>query len=346
MEHSFKKRIEKLKNTNIEDAAMIVSSPFQALCAIEAINLFKIKRPVFYVQGSGIGNDMTRDFLKEQGYKIVIIEETYKAINVILKYGHHKKYQYIFVGDYFSAGDFLLSTLWTKFAADIIYLDDGNSTLSILPPVCRKRLNNGSIIKRLYYRVFLLYKDIKHVHRTFFSFYDLENEAFPYPVINNSFLELRHGFQCVEPSDIYIIGTNTSSIGWSSDAYEEYLKIIKLYAAKKYPNSIIYYCPHRRDQNAYDIECAHQGIEIYRTKISVEVDFVSSGIYPKVIFGFGSTAMLTIKKIFPNTIVVDFIFHCSNPDLVAEYRPIEKVYHENGIKVMEIDKLNKQECLD
>ena len=116
--------LKSMKCADIDEAAIFVSSPFQALCALEAINEFKVKRPVFYLQGHEISYEMTRKYLIKNGFTYIDVAETSNAFEAIKIHHRHKKFQYLFVGDYFSCGHFLLSMLWSKINATIVYLDD------------------------------------------------------------------------------------------------------------------------------------------------------------------------------------------------------------------------------
>lgn len=330
--------LKRLKCTNIDEAAIFVSSPFQALCALEAIKEFKVRRPVFFIQGHEVSHEMTRNFIVKNGFSYINVSETSNAFEAIKIHHRHKKFQYLFVGDYFSCGHFLLSMLWSKINATIVYLDDGNSTLSLLPPTSRKRLNSGSSPHKIFYRLLELYKNLKGIRRVFFSFYNLTDRGFPYPMITNYLSILKTDDIVSRKYGIYIIGTNSSQIGWAREKYVDKLRIIRDYA-RKYSNDPIYYCPHRRDERNYQKELQKLGCLLYETDVSVEVDFVSNKIYPFMVFGFGSTAMLTLKMLYPETVFYNFVFHSQNQQEESEYRIIEDEYKTFGIKVMEIEQL-------
>ena len=80
---------------------------------------------------------------------------------------------------------------------------------------------------------------------------------------------------------------------------------------------------------------------MHNTEVSVEIDFVTNDIYPLVVIGFGSTALLTLKYIFPKASIIDLVFHHSDDALVKEYRSIEQEYRKQGISVVELDDLCK-----
>lgn len=330
--------LKRLKCTNIDEAAIFVSSPFQALCALEAIKEFKVRRPVFFIQGHEVSHEMTRNYLAKNGFTYINVVETESAFEAVKIHHRHQKFQFLFVGDYFSGSHFLLSMLWSKINATIVYLDDGNSTLSLLPTTGRKRLDSGTFSKKIFYQILVLYKDLKGIRRIFFSLYNLTDRGFPYPIITNNLSILRTDDIASRKYGIYIIGTNSSQIGWAREKYVDKLRIIRDYA-RKYSNDPIYYCPHRRDERNYQKELQKLGCLLYETDVSVEVDFVSNKLYPFMVFGFGSTAMLTLKMLYPKTVFYNFVFHSQNQQEESEYRIIEDEYKAFGIKVMEIEQL-------
>ena len=326
-------------NNSIQEAAFLVASPFQALCAIEAISFFKVQKADFYILPEGVSSKMTFDFLLKQGYKGELMPS--EGNSYLLKWikKGHKKYDYIFIGDYFF-GNVLYTWLWTNRGAFIIYLDDGNSTLGLLPPVQRNRFGAyESFKKRISCRVYSFLKDLKRVHRCFFSMFELEGRGFPYPAIKNNFEVLKSGIHDTPMKGVYIIGTNTRDLGIEKNSFIKNLECIKNYISQHDLQDSIYYCPHRRDENNYDKELKKLGMMIFTTQVSVEVDFVQQRLYPLYVFGFGSTAMLTLKLLYPKANIINFIMHTNSRELDAEYRGLEKEYSRYGIPEVEIDHL-------
>lgn len=319
----------------IEEAAILIASPFQALCSLEAIAELGIMKPDFYVFGSDQSAEMTGRFLTKKGHEFHRVDITKNAIEAIKLNRKYPKYKYVIVGDYFSENFFLMSMIMIERKGYIIYVDDGNSTLSMIPPAARRRLVfNRS--KNIFYKFLLLLKNLKQLKRYFFTFYELENKEFPLPIIKNSLTSIRNGHNGI-PHGVFIIGTNSSQLGHQKSEYIGELKTILHYFNCKYPDENIYYCPHRRDLNEYDEVCKILGIELFNTEYSVEIDFAMRGISPKSVIGFGSTALLTLKYMFPDSTIIDIIFHHEDKSLVKDYRVIENEYRNIGIKVLEIE---------
>lgn len=330
-----------MQKINKDNVAIIVSSPFQAICAIEAIKKFDLYSCSFYLPGNDRSIQMTMDFLEHRGYMYVNIENTTSALRLIKKNNNYKKFDTVLVGDYFAANHFILSLLWTKRNSTIIYVDDGNSTLSLLPPFSRKRFNEGSNIRRLFYRLLLLYYKFRGLRNLFFSCFDIRPSDFPMQLVHNSFDTLKHHSIKNVSKGVYIIGTNTSQIGWDRSLYSNYLQTIASYVRSRYVNEEIFYCPHRYDNNLWEEDCTRLGIKMFYTKISVEVDFIQSGIEPLCVIGFGSTALVTLHYIYPKAQITDIVFHSHDKVIEDEYREIENRYSEYGIDVVEISDLTE-----
>lgn len=324
----------------IKEAAFIVASPFQAICALEAISFFKVQKADFYVLTEGVSSKMTLDFLLKQGYHGELRPCEGNAYLLKWLKNGHKKYDYIFVGDYFF-GNILYVWLWSNRGANIVYLDDGNSTLDLLLPTPRDRFGAyESWKKRLSCRIYSFFKDLKRVNRCFYSIFDLEGRGFPYPSIKNNFEVLKREIDNTSTKGVYIIGTNTSGLGIDKGVFIKNLGYIKDHVSQLGLQDSINYCPHRRDENNYEEELKKMGIKVFHTEVSVEVDFIRKRLSPLYVFGFGSTAMITLKFLFPQANVINFIMHTNNSEIDSEYRELENEYSKYGIPEVEIEQLN------
>lgn len=320
----------------IKEAAIIVASPFQALCAMEAIEHFSIEMPVFYAYESKNSLKKTHDFIVSKGYQCEDLEDVSGIFSIINTFKSHKKFDFILSGDFFSKYCFLICFLWSKFNSKIIYLDDGNSTLTLLPPISKKRFHDGKFYHIIIYRLLFILTKLKGIKLCFYTIYDVEGKGFPYLSLKNSFSSLLLS-DYSEKAGVYIIGTISCEAGIDKQRYCKYLKYIKEFSDNHFPEESVYYCPHRSDQNHYDRECEEIGVEVFNTKVSVEVDFVVNNFNPVAVFGFGSTALLTLKKIYPESKFFDIIYRRADKQLDEEYKQIETIYKENGVSLLNID---------
>lgn len=325
----------KIRNNKV---AILVDSPFQALCAIEAINYFNIIRPYFFCHNTEQGHIMTHSYLRSRGYNVQLLEDSRNATQCILSNLSHEKFDCFIIGDYFCKKQFLLSLVWSNYKSRIIYVDDGNSTLSLAPRKKQRFIGRGTI-HTILFNILLFIERLKLPRKSFFSIFDINGKV-SCPVINNDFRYLSKSHSGFNSNNgIFIVGTNTSMLGWECKDFENKLVVIKEYYGKLYPYDRIFFCPHRRDANNYERICKHLSIELFDTQVSVEVDFLSKDICPKVIIGFGSTALFTMHKLFNSCDVIDISMICKDQELQKEYKTIEQHYREVGIHVLSLEDL-------
>ena len=84
--------MKKEENENRKPTAIIVRSPFQVICALEAIHKFEINAPIFFVQGNDNSARMTSDYITAQGYQLINVDETKNTVDAIRRNIKHKKY--------------------------------------------------------------------------------------------------------------------------------------------------------------------------------------------------------------------------------------------------------------
>lgn len=319
-----------------KNAAAIVRSPFQALCAVEAVHEFGIEAPVFYIQGNDKSAKMTRDFVASQGYAFQSLEDTRNSLDIIKKYRNYPKYKLMIVGDYFSQGQFTFAFLWVKHGGSIVYLDDGVATLSMLPPLNLRRGSDwGFSLRKVCERSFVGILALKRVKTLFFTIFDMEGKI-PFDVVRNRFSMLNSS-GAGEQKGCYIIGTWASVLGWTFEEYVEKLMPIVDFFKACYPGQAIFYCPHRHDENDDQQVADALGVTLFDTKVSVEVDFVSRNLYPKAVIGFGSTALYTLKKIYPETRVISIRFDQQHER--GNVYVHGEDYKKSGIEIVDFDRL-------
>lgn len=317
-----------------EKSLFVINSPFQALCAFEAIKHYGINNPVFYVFDCGDSRDKILMLLNGKScYEAEIIPfvGTKELISVIKA---KPKYHQIFIGDYFSYNQYLIGILLSKRNTKIVYLDDGTATLDLLPNVGRKRYH-GFKLRTFSYLYLNFCRKIKRVKESFYSIFDISGKV-SYPVVENDFSCLKANSIDSAARGIYIIGTNSSAISFKGKTYPDLLCSLGEIIKDKYPNEEVFYCPHRRDTNNYVELLEKLQINIYQTEISVEVDFATKEINPLFIIGFASTALITLKRLYPQSKVQSIRFEIEDPFTKSSIRSIEEYYSNHGVEIIEL----------
>lgn len=322
-----------MKEMEKTEALFIVSSPFQAICALEAINYYKITSPHLLLFDTPIIRKMTFPILQDHGetfFLKVAGGGNLALIKALLKQSDKIKYDIIFIGDYFSYFHYVTALFLSKRHARFIYLDDGNSTLTIMPPSSRQR--GRSKRERKYLKIWDFFSNVKAVNKSFFSIYDL-GEEFPFDVEKNTLSSLVGNNVSIQ-SGIYVIGTDSSFLHLKDRTYSDYLKALDKYIRERYGEEDVYYCPHRRDENDFHQLVDELGWRYHDSEYGVEIDFLRKNIYPLLVVGFGSTALYTLKKIFSRTSIETIYIVFVEDHMNKAYRAIEKEFSLYDIRTI------------
>lgn len=110
-----------------------------------------------------------------------------------------------------------------------------------------------------------------------------------------------------------------------------------------YPDTKIWYIPHGRDENCnIPVFCSQLGIEYLRIDETLEYYVLKRGYHPLAIYGFFSTAILTLKRMFPNSEATTWnINKKDNNSFYKLNTQIGKYYSNNGIYLDRIPYVNK-----
>ena len=314
------------------NAVFIVNSPFQALSSISVVKQNKFDSLAFYVINGEGSFEKTTALLKQYGFHYIVIDRLLHWFSLIKRVSFMGHFQTVYVGDYFSIKEYIIAMAASSLRANVVYLDDGNSTLSIAPPVSRKRYY--SVKNRLAWCVFGGIAWLKRLRFSFCSIYDIEGKV-KYPVKTNDLSCLINTNLAKPKIGYYIIGTNIRDSKIRNHTYIDYLNKVISFLRKSDENETIYYCPHRRNPETYSEFLEMNNIKIFNTEISVEVDFCSKGINPKIIIGFGSTALITLRSIFSETEVVNCRIDFKNEKQNIAYKSIEKYMQTYHIHTLE-----------
>lgn len=322
-------------------SVFVVASPFQILCAKAAIKQLEIDIYDFYVYLSkdNFRNDQVKRILNSLGisYKIIPdLKKLYFWRSVINACFHkHNIYNRLFIGDFRSVSLFYVGLGLISDNSNVVYLDDGNITISIL-----NGNNSASWAKKHQYllRWISRMRKIDYGRNFLTIFSDISNSKYK---IRQLLLEkiVDNGQRLGNsPKDIFIIGTCVDSYCKPLDIPEEiYIKkleelIVKL--RQQYPDDNIYFIPHGREYKNYSQRlCEQYGCIFKRPQMMVELELINMHHPPKVICGYTSTALFTLKKMFPATKVVNILFELSlNNPFYKDYVITSEYYLQNGIE--------------
>ena len=332
---------------------IIISSPLQALNAISAIKHFAL-----------------------YDYEIIIINNAENVFNSILtilnnynisnhrkinfksfsdqikfffrnkKKHSSKQVQKIFIGDFEDISHLILTTVNMNKETQIYFIDDGNNTIlgyanDFRITKIRRYKNFNSIVKYMLADLLVNHRTIINNSSVYSIFHPTNESNFNY--IKNDLRFLRDMSASKETiKGVYIIGSPV--VESSTISLELYLKIIKDIIAK-HQNEPKYYVPHRKEKKEKMSNLiADEEISWIENKTNIELFFIHNEVYPKYIYGFGSSALFTIKELFACAELFNLSFKNEKMKLSsnkeAEYQLIEDYYKSFGIENIGINSIN------
>lgn len=325
---------------------VIVGSPFQALCAIEAIRDFEILDYKFLVCLSNWKrDDQTLAVLNKYNIKYECVNRknvlSLKGRLSILRF-RKNRYKRIFVGDFRSLQLYYCALRHASNNSTIISLDDGACNVSLLNNVYKLRIDRKIRLLSYWYFDFVAkIRSVKKGNYLYTLFSDIPNseiKCFPNQFRN---LQLLRDSNNKIQEGVYFVGTNTSSFAkvLSLELPELYRYIDGIFDCiyKKHVNERIVFVPHGADNdpNVKDM-CKKYHFEYDRPETLIELYLLNLNNPPRCIYGFASTALFTIKKMFPKTDVFNILFHGSYP-YYERRKTVSDYYTQHGINTIAID---------
>lgn len=341
-------------------SAFIVGSPLQLLCAIEAEHEFEItiKKYVLILRPNWPRNEQVLSMAKSFNIDYDVAYTDDLTTEEIKTKSHFfadietcLKYDRVFIGEYY---DYYMRAAAYKYSHKgtlLMYLDDGNASIAFLkgvsdvprPRVLRKKIrwyiseknrrekfvkpyielyNAAGIINSNYY--FTIFDSVKS--KRFITY-------------SNTFANLRKDME--HPRDdksILIIGPiferGIELYNIDEGEFEAIMWKKMVEVRKEHPHLPILFIPHGRDVNKHIPQfCKMLDVEYKKIPEAAEWFLMKSNIMPIAVYGQCSSALYTIKKIFPEARVVNWFLYkkYDNPNFIVEQRKA-KEYVKIGIE--------------
>lgn len=318
-----------------------VSSPLQIMCAIAAIRQLEITDYIMVVRFPirNSRNLQVKNLLNHFGiaYKSVYNLNRYTSKFYMYKCLLRKqnRYKRLFIGDFRDIFNCFIGCNYVSDESIVVYLDDGNITISQLYGRYKEfpglsLLRNIEKRRKLVFNknLLTLYGDIPN------NYYNVCSLQLDKLITSKTYSKSQ--------KDIYIIGTNVERycipLDISESSFISYLDRLMLDLREQYPNDNIIYIPHGKEVKMYAQQlCEKYSCEFRHPSIMVEMELLSCSNPPKAIYGFTSTALHTLKKIFPLAKVFNILFECGkdNPEY-KEYLDISSYYQQNSIELIKV----------
>lgn len=312
----------------------VIYSPFQAICVYEAIAKYKIESPDIFCLGGYYlqKNGKTPLLLKELGLSFQVLElSSYHNLFVeLLKKRNKNQYERCFIGDFFDPNLRLFASLSLTHNGSLYFLDDGASTLTAINT--KRPLSIPSLRVKVKYIIPQMLSLLKRHNKKFFSIFDTEGGD------KNELIAIRNRYSHNQQQGkgVFIIGTTYKGFKNSKTFFSLLEKTINCY---KDPQQEIFYSPHRAavdDVTIKDI-CSKYGVHYIVGDYCVEVDYIKNNYNPSIIVGFGSTALFTLRKIFPDSSIYSVKYPRAMINGDEEiYEVVNRDLQKNGVKVTTI----------
>lgn len=289
----------------------IVQTPFQAMCAINAIRQLHIKDYTLSLhlhKSTEKRNKQTVEIVERYGLKYHI--EDLKPLSLKdrmrLMFERNGKYNRVFLGTHLYQEGYYYALKELKNNSNLVLLDDGIATLSLL--------ESGYQVKGRSVAYMALYKTIASlrgiiINNVLTVYRGVDNPKWNIEL--NDISQLRQPGMSAERKNVFFIGTNNSGFireGVNENSFKENLYNCLKRVKKEYPLDDIIYIPHGRDKSEFAKKyCVEMGIEYKPLDVNVEIYILSLGYIPKAIYGFTSSALYNLKKIFPESEVNNIV---------------------------------------
>lgn len=356
-----KQKAEFAKHTS---TAFIVASPFQVLCVVEAIAEFGIddylvvaileEGDVRNSQLLQMLNDFTLKYVTMTLYDTEAMLEDFLLDKNYFSTPPKRLYDRVMMGDYFSIEQRELCYLYANSHATVLYMDDGATTIELLKgnTVQGKPLSwyeKRKWMKRIYKPTLALRENIHEKWKTkgilpsnslFSIYHDISTRKFS--VYPNTLTHInKESSNIQERNGVYIVGTNIPMyckvMGIAVPQYEGILWQKLSEIRETFPNEEIIYIPHGRDENRVVMRfCEMLRIKYNKLNEAVEYHFICMNIYPSQVYGFGSTALFTLKKIYPKTKVTNWLLVNTEAYWYGDYKSVALYYDSHGITTEKI----------
>lgn len=324
----------------------IISSPFQLMCAYEAIHEFELCD--YEIIALMHDKDNRKDqFLNILNYfklhyiklNVSCIKTSKLLLGKAPKNLNINKYDRVFVGDYYRVGMQSLALCLCKSGGSIVYLDDGVDTIAILQGIMLKFTRKNKLLRNL----FCLKAKLKGIDplSCFFTIYsDVKTDRSIYPNTFSTFNPTHAPVQNIK--ECYFIGTNPMMYNqYVGITIEQYYSIIdRLLSSIKNENkdADLIYIPHGKDSDEYTkCICQKHGFRYLRLSETIELYFIKQSLIPYSIYGLLSTALFNLKKMYPTVYAINYFLNKHDYPHFDKDTKTASYYSSNGIERIDVD---------
>lgn len=318
-------------------SVFVINSPFQALCTVAAIRQLQILQYKVIVTISTKNPRYGQLKSVLENFKIPFNQDVYKAKDFFKKIGafipHISCYKRLFIGDFRYIDKLYIGARYVSNSSHVVHIDDGSVSIAFFKGVSSFKAKKNELVA---YNLFRILRKLK-VHKNFLTIYtDIPNHNYniePLSLTTVSPLQLK------QKRGIYIVGTNSNEyckgLNIKRQTFLQKLEELIIYLQEDSSGNDIIYIPHGRD-DSFDIQmlCKQHQIHYCKPHSPIELFLCTQEFSPLSIWGFTSSALYNLKKIYPSSKVVNIVY-CSPLGGAAldTYLSISEYYEQNGIEL-------------
>lgn len=315
----------------------IVETPFQAMCAINAIKQLKIEDyelSLHLHNSTTKRNKQTIEIVERYGLKYTILEV--KSVSIIKRLGllfcHKDRFNRVFLGTHLYQDGYYYALKDIRRKGNLVLLDDGIATLTLLEN--GYKVTGRSVLYMTFNKFIASLRRVK-LNNVFTVYKDKNNPK--WNIAYNNISLLRQSDSNVERKNVFFIGTNNSGFireGVNETEFRQTLFNILKQVKEKYPHEEITYIPHGRDKSTFAKDfCEEIGIVYKPLDVNIEIYILSLDKAPNAIYGFTSSALYNFKMIFPESTVNNIVIK-----LLSDNSPsilnVSDYYERQGINML------------
>lgn len=303
-----------MKTKENRSIAIVATSPLQIMLAHNICKMYLHSYVKCFIMTYNNDNRYAKceKLAQEYGYDVQAVHVTNRLLShywgivkkCILSFINDEDFDMVIQGIFSTFYFYAFSLNLLKKGGELIITDDGTATFLL-----EDTKYMDSVVKSPIYKgIFALMNIRKIKHGLFYSIFDNIKSSY----FNFKKLKMDLAIQNRSQEGVYFLGTFQEAFASkfkpaiSSEQFDNLVKQSVDYLHCKYPNEKIIYTPHGREWESNSLNiCDRYQLEYMPTEVSVEVDYPKARIYPKVIVGFKSTALFTLKAIFPLAEVID-----------------------------------------
>lgn len=319
----------------------VVSSPFQVISTIAAIRNLDIGEYKVYVfPSTHLRNLQEYNILDDFGIKYEVVSLSrlvFRIYRLLCFLPFVNKYKRLFVGYHRAVMLHYIGLMHVSSFSDIVYLDDGSESISTF---MSPKIINYWRWERPILKTACFFRGIS-LKRRFYSVYTgIKNPN--YDIVENRLSGIFLGTKTRDQSeDIVFIGTFLEAYCDSlrisiKQMYDVMGRIFNMLNSK-YGIGHVVYIPHGRDNDKnIRLICKQYGVKYQKINRPIEIEFIMQDTYPHAMYGFTSSALYSLKKMFPNIDAYNIV-----DDLAGnlDYNSISEYYKSQDIKELLVSKI-------